>query len=189
MFGVPQRRSRVVVVALRQHIAKHFSWPVEQLRTKITVGRALRSLMRANGWQGADAWARQANDIAPTIVGGSKKHGGPDLGPKGARNAWAKLGVEGKSVADEAPPLGFNGMPRLTVPMVARLQGFPADWQFVGRKTHTYRQVGNAFPPPVAEAIATQIAAALIAARHTGLAKQAKRAQVLVKPGQKGLFY
>ena len=38
--------------------------------------------------------------------------------------------------------------------MVARLQGFPDTWQFAGRKTAAYRQVGNAFPPPVARAVA-----------------------------------
>ena len=52
-------------------------------------------------------------------------------------------------------------MPRLTVRMVARLQGFPDDWQFHGRKTAAYRQVGNAFPPPVAKAVAQQIKIAL----------------------------
>jgi DNA (cytosine-5)-methyltransferase 1 len=52
-------------------------------------------------------------------------------------------------------------MPRLTVPMVARLQGFPDTWHFTGAKTNAYRQVGNAFPPPVAEAVGRNIAAAL----------------------------
>jgi len=48
--------------------------------------------------------------------------------------------------------------------MVARLQGFPGDWMISGRKTAAYRQVGNAFPPPVARALGTAIAAALNAA-------------------------
>lgn len=48
-------------------------------------------------------------------------------------------------------------MPRLTVEMVARIQGFPDDWRFSGKKTPAYRQVGNAFPPPVAYAVANQI--------------------------------
>jgi DNA (cytosine-5)-methyltransferase 1 len=45
--------------------------------------------------------------------------------------------------------------------MVARLQGFPDRWQFAGRETAAYRQVGNAFPPPVARTLGAAIAAAL----------------------------
>jgi DNA (cytosine-5)-methyltransferase 1 len=45
--------------------------------------------------------------------------------------------------------------------MVARIQGFPDDWAFSGRKTAAYRQVGNAFPPPVAKALGEAIRDAL----------------------------
>ena len=48
--------------------------------------------------------------------------------------------------------------------MTAVLQGFPANWPFKGGKTAAYRQVGNAFPPPVAEAVGPAIAEALAAA-------------------------
>jgi DNA (cytosine-5)-methyltransferase 1 len=51
-------------------------------------------------------------------------------------------------------------MPRLTVEMVARLQGFPDGWHFAGSKTQAYRQVGNALPPQLAEAVARRIARA-----------------------------
>ena len=106
----------------------------------------------------------------PTVVGGSKKHGGADLGPSGARNAWAALGVKGSSLADAPPEQDFEGMPRLTVPMVARLQDFPDNWQFEGTKTHAYRQVGNALPPQVAFAVARQIKRAILAHRRVWLA-------------------
>jgi len=119
--------------------------------------------MASRGWRGAKKWAERANDVAPTLVGGSKKHGGPDLGPTRARAAWASLGVDGKGLADEPPARDFVGMPRLTVRMAARIQGFPDEWKFSGRKTASYRQVGNAFPPPVAHAVATQIAQAIAA--------------------------
>ena len=86
------------------------------------------------------------------------------MGPTRARAAWASLGVNGKSLAEEAPGPDFVGMPRLTLRMAARIQGFPDDWRFSGSKTAAYRQIGNAFPPPVAKAVATQIHCALAAA-------------------------
>jgi len=160
-FGVPQLRPRVVIVALRKEFVDAFDWPDVRPHNPPTVGETLKDLMSANGWIGSELWARRANDIAPTIVGGSKKHGGPDLGPTRARAAWAALGVEGRSLAEAAPEPGFAGMPRLTVQMVARIQGFPDSWKFFGRKTTAYRQVGNAFPPPVAKAVASNLRIAL----------------------------
>ena len=76
-FGVPQLRPRVVFVGLRKEYSEHFSWP-EGLIEPDTVGRVLRDLMAANGWKGVADWARRADMVAPTIVGGSHKHGGPD---------------------------------------------------------------------------------------------------------------
>lgn len=160
-FGVPQLRPRVVVVALKKELAARFSWPEPSPLPPPTVGDVLKSMMGMGGWEGADAWSRQANDIAPTLVGGSKKHGGPDLGPTRARQAWQTLGVDGKGLADHPPAPGFLGMPRLTVAMAARIQGFPEDWRFAGGKTSAYRQVGNAFPPPVARAVGERITGAL----------------------------
>jgi DNA (cytosine-5)-methyltransferase 1 len=162
-FGVPQLRPRVVVVALRNGIGidDDFVWPTALKKKPPNVGETLVDLMGSQGWLGAKSWAKGANEIAPTIVGGSKKHGGADLGPTRARRAWAELGVEGKSLFNEPPGPEFEGVPRLTVRMVARLQGFPDTWQFYGKKTSSYRQVGNAFPPPVACAVAKSIRAAI----------------------------
>ena len=165
-FGVPQLRPRVVIVALRKELVEAFDWPVALPHNPPTVGETLKDLMAVNGWTGTDRWVKQADDIAPTIVGGSKKHGGPDLGPTRARKAWASMGVEGRSLAEAAPERDFCGMPRLTVRMVARLQGFPDDWQFYGRKTAAYRQVGNAFPPPVARAVAQNLRITLSVQKH-----------------------
>jgi len=160
-YGVPQLRPRVVIVAIPKDRADFFDWPEPNPHNPPTVGETLLDLMAAGGWRGANEWATKADEIAPTIVGGSKKHGGPDLGPTRARAAWATLGVEGRTIAPEAPDAFHSGMPRLTVPMVARIQGFPDDWHFTGAKTNAYRQVGNAFPPPVAQAVSQQIAKAL----------------------------
>jgi len=160
-YGVPQLRPRTILVALRSEVAPHFRWPLPHRVPPPTVGQSLAELMSSRGWEGSDAWAARADRIAPTLVGGSVKHGGPDLGPTRARAEWLKLGVNGKLLADDAPPPGFDGMPCLTVQMAATIQGFPSIWGFMGRKTHAYRQVGNAFPPPVAKAVGVSIAAAL----------------------------
>jgi DNA (cytosine-5)-methyltransferase 1 len=164
-FGVPQLRPRVVFVAVRKEYSEHFKWPEQLVERPKTVGQVLLDLMAANGWEGARAWSKCADEIAPTVVGGSHKHGGPDLGPTRARSAWATLGVDGRGIADEAPRAGFAGTPRLTVRMVARLQGFPDEWQFSGGKTAAYRQVGNALPPPFARAVAENLKACLSVAR------------------------
>lgn len=164
-YGVSQLRPRVVFVGIRKDLADGFSWPVPRSIEPPTVGHLLHDLMAANGWLGAARWREQANTIAPTLVGGSKKHGGPDLGPTRAKRAWAALGVDGMGLWDEAPAHDFVGMPRLTPRMAARIQGFPDSWQFAGRKTAAYRQIGNAFPPPVAAAVARQVFLALASKR------------------------
>jgi len=160
-FGVSQSRTRAVFVAIRKEKADGFDWPTQRKRKPQTVGGCLYDLMSAKKWRRARAWRDGASDVAPSIVGGSKKHGGPDLGPTRAKQAWAELGVNGHLIAEEPPERDFVGMPVLTVRMVARLQGFPDHWQIAGTKTQAYRQVGNAFPPPVAQAVAEQIAGCL----------------------------
>lgn len=160
-YGVPQLRPRVVIIGIRKDIKKVFSYPIPVPEQTKTVGETLGDLMGKNGWADVNDWIAKANRIAPTIVGGSKKHGGPDLGPVRARKAWLELGVDGLGVADDAPEEGFKGNPRLTPRMIARIQGFPDDWDFGKRKTAACRMIGNAFPPPVAEAVGRKIKEAL----------------------------
>ena len=156
-YGVPQIRPRVVIVGIKKTLQKKFNYPAAQTQSAPTVGEAIGDLMAANGWKGVEAWKRQANSIAPTIVGGSKKHGGPDLGPTRARRAWAALAVDGLGVANEAPARDFVGNPKLTKEMIAVIQGFPREWVFGKKKTAACRMIGNAFPPPVAMAVGQQI--------------------------------
>lgn len=161
-FGVPQVRSRFILVALKCAFADKFEWP-QPTHLAPTVGEVLNDLMASRGWAGSARWAERASGVGPTVVGGSKKHGGPDLGPTRARQQWLQLGVDGIGIAGEPPGPEFpkNGHPKLTVQMVARVQGFPDSWRFSGKKTAAYRQVGNAFPPPVAAAIGKAIRIAL----------------------------
>ena len=178
-YGVSQRRKRAVLIAFRElDAARAFRWPAPDPVAPATVGEALFDRMSAEGWRGAEAWRDKAAGLAPTIVGGSQKHGGADLGPAGSKRAWARLGVDGSGLASDIPDadgrferssegkfayVGADG-PMITVGMGALLQGFPASWGFAGGKTSRWRQVGNAFPPPAARALGLSVRAALEAA-------------------------
>ncbi|WP_235900617.1 DNA cytosine methyltransferase [Lolliginicoccus suaedae] len=173
-FGVAQLRPRFILVAAKRRYMKRFEWPGAK-GTPPTVGEALYPIMASKGWPGAQQWAKQAKGIGPTIVGGSRKHGGPDLGPTRARASWLALGVDGKGIADSVPgeDTPADHVPRLTLEMVAALQGFPPEWQFSGRKTAAYRQIGNAFPPPVAASIGASIKRMLVAKPATRVRRPA----------------
>ncbi|MEF9883140.1 DNA cytosine methyltransferase [Streptomyces sp. P9-A4] len=200
-FGVPQLRPRAILVALRNDVAEDlkYEWPTATHEEPVSIAKALQPTMHdrykryfggVHGQRAKDAYAawldtatrREAElkgkggGIAPTLVGGSKKHGGADLGPSRAKAAWKQLGVSGLGVAndmetcetkqsEERDLFGADG-PMLTVQQAAIVQGFPEDWIFEGGKTAQYRQVGNAFPPPVAAAVGKSIMEVLKAARE-----------------------
>ena len=179
-FGVPQLRPRFVLVAFRNSFPDSFAWPEPNGCTPMTVGDALIDLMSSREWKGAEKWRRRACGIAPTLVGGSKKHGGPDLGPTRARKQWATIGVDGLGLADEPPgpelPAHLTPREREVLTLIGR--GLPnraiAEKLFVSEatvkthinnlfaKTAAYRQVGNAFPPPVAQAVGDAIRAVFV---------------------------
>lgn len=166
-YGVSQLRPRAILVAMKKEYMPFFSWPERNPTRPPTVGDLLYDQMKMAGWLLADEWRRAANGIAPTLVGGSKKHGGADLGPTRAKQAWASLGVDGNGLANHPPMPDQKGRPKLTLAMTALVQGFPQNWYIAGKKTPAYRQVGNAFPPLVARAVGSAIVAAFDAHKAT----------------------
>ncbi|MFB6636034.1 DUF6339 family protein [Streptomyces chartreusis] len=162
-FGVPQNRRSGFLVALQAPYFSRFSWPEPTEASPPTVGMVLGPSMSAQGWPGAERWIKNADRIAPALVGGSDRRGGADLGPTGSKKAWAALGVNGNSLGDEPPGTDFpvDGQPRLTVDQAALIQAIPEEWSFFGGKTSKYRQIGHAMPPPLATALGRAISAAL----------------------------
>lgn len=92
LLGVPQRRRRSVLVAMRSGGWSAFRWPVVSDQP-LALGPVLAPRLAARGLPDPEAWAVRADSPAPTICGGSKKHGGADLGPSSARRTWGALGV------------------------------------------------------------------------------------------------
>ncbi|OKJ55524.1 DNA cytosine methyltransferase [Streptomyces sp. CB02115] len=162
-FGVPQDRKQGVLVALKERYFDAFEPPVPTVTEHVPVGTALGPSMAARGWPGADAWAATAISVAPTLVGGSDNRGGADLGPTGSKKAWARMRVNGGTVADEVPGPNddVSGLIKLTDAQAAILQAFPQEWRFAGKKTARYRQIGHASPPPVGTALGRAVATAL----------------------------
>lgn len=177
-YGVSQLRPRAILVALKREYFEYFRWPERNDQPPLTVGELLYDEMSSLGWENAQNWRQIANNIAPTLVGGSKKHGGADLGPTRAKQSWALLGVDGKGLADTPPLNGSKAMPRLTLRMAALVQGFPKEWVFAGKKTPAYRQVGNAFPPPVARAMGQSIIKAIQQYEQKGPKRQRLESQI-----------
>ncbi|MGY4100427.1 DNA cytosine methyltransferase [Nocardia sp. R16R-3T] len=200
-FGVPQLRPRAILVAFRNDVITDlkYEWPTATHEEPVSVLESLEPSMRKRFepyFKGVhseraraafEQWRKKAHDrdaelkgkgggIAPTLVGGSKKHGGADLGPSRAKAAWKQLGISGMGVANDIETcaekqtedrdlFGPDG-PMLTVRQAAIIQGFPLEWDFSGGKTAQYRQVGNAFPPPVAKAVGKSIIEVLKAAQE-----------------------
>ncbi|MEU7138205.1 DNA (cytosine-5-)-methyltransferase [Nocardia sp. NPDC046473] len=200
-FGVPQLRPRAILVAFRKEILSGLKYelPTGTHREPVSVLKSLEPSMRERfeayfdgdrseaAHTAFERWYDKAKAretelkgkggaVAPTLVGGSKKHGGADLGPSRAKSAWKQLGISGMGVANDIKTcaekqtenrdlFGPDG-PMLTVRQAAIIQGFPLEWDFSGGKTAQYRQVGNAFPPPVAKAVGESIINVLKAARE-----------------------
>lgn len=200
-FGVPQLRPRAVLVAFRNDVIEDLKYegPTATHEDPVSVAESLEPSMRERFgpyFEGKhseraraafDRWLTKARaraaelegkggGRAPTLVGGSKKHGGADLGPSRAKAAWKQLGSSGMGVANDIETcaakqtedrdlFGPDG-PMLTVRQAAIIQGFPPEWEFSGGKTAQYKQVGNAFPPPVAAAVGRSIIEVLSAAQE-----------------------
>jgi DNA (cytosine-5)-methyltransferase 1 len=90
------------------------------------------------------------------------------LNSKASQKVWQQMGIWPNGVqltpelAAAYPP--ENGHVRMSVADCALLQGFPENWKFSGAAYQVIGQIGNSVCPPVAYAVARQVARALGAA-------------------------
>ncbi len=157
-FGVPQKRERVIILGKRKDIEYNITHPKEThednsqgenlfLRPWISVGEALKEIpdpdgehnltnhtyskfkLKFNGYIGNRAI--DPNKPAPTVTARGDSKGGV--------------------VVLHHP----NNLRRMSVRELATVQSFPIHFEFAGTNSSAYRQIGNAVPPLLAEAIAS----------------------------------
>jgi DNA (cytosine-5)-methyltransferase 1 len=175
-FGVPQARYRAVIVASKNN----FSLPSELLAPNeyATVKDAIGDLPPVNAGEisQADTYHRSASHKKSTIDTISKipKNGGSrpkGVGPKcldkvaGFYDVYGRLSWEKPSITitqySRNPASGRFTHPDqnrgLTIREAARIQSFPDGFEFEGNLDECFKQIGEAVPPLLSLAIATQI--------------------------------
>jgi DNA (cytosine-5)-methyltransferase 1 len=197
-FGLPQRRGRVFIVAMRTDEGGPVAVPVgchsearltyDQHATGVYWARHRLPRPRTNGVVvsatalGNEPWltVRDAlGDLPPPIMGRANGHHPNHVGVPGARgypghtgSPWdqpaktLKAGVHGVP-GGENMLRGDDGEVRyFTVYEAALLQGFPPTYEFVGSRSEAMRQIGNAAPAPVCQALAASIRHALLSKKN-----------------------
>ncbi|TCM45369.1 DNA (cytosine-5)-methyltransferase 1 [Rhizobium sp. PP-F2F-G48] len=162
-LGLPQLRPRIALIGFRDGRMRDFHMPPIFPEWASTVGSAIGDLVRANGWEHADAWIEKANRLAPTILGGSHKSNATGFTTNYSKETMEALQLDPTRIADQAPPKGHpaDAPFALTHAMAARMQAFPDDWNFHGNLQAKKRQIGNALPPIMARAVGLAIYSAL----------------------------
>lgn len=165
-FGVPQARRRVFFVGFRA--ARDAERFVQPEPTHGDGGSLFGPLLPLNTARRSLGLPDVAFDVvAPTLRSGftGPRNTTGVLNSKASLRVWDELriwpnGVQPSSaLADAYPP--ENGHYRMSVADCALLQGFPADWRFSGAVYQALGQIGNSVCPPVAYAVARQVAHAL----------------------------
>ncbi|WP_161782984.1 DNA cytosine methyltransferase [Paraburkholderia nodosa] len=184
-FGVPQLRNRIIVVALTQTVAKHFTSPVPLTPGRWpTVGEALAGLpdpaqddsTEYSNHEVTKEGALNRRRIAYVDMGHGRLSIPPDLqlpchagDYRGHRDVYGRLDwfSQARTVTGghDSFTRGEYGHPfrhrSITSREAAQLQGFPSWFAFVGNRASVRRQIGNAVPPPMAYAVARAIAKAI----------------------------
>jgi len=175
MYQVPQKRERLILIAVRNDIAKQvrFKWPdpyerIVTLRDAFYKGilydcdvpqsigqeypkrkKEIMAMVPEGGF-----WKDLPDEIQREYMKGSYFMGG------------GKTGIARRLALDE-PSLTLTCAPAmkqterchpiesrpLTVREYARIQTFPDEWEFMGNMTEQYKQIGNAVPVNLAYAI------------------------------------
>ena len=180
-YGVPQFRERFVLIGSRDNesiflpIPTHFQMHQDKTYQWKTVRDAIADLEFDKGEcatlseerlkflkmvpEGGN-WRDLPKDIIPIAMGGAYKSGGGKVG------FYRRLSYNQPSPTVVTSPVQKATMMchptqdrPLSIKEYARIQQFPDDWIFTGTTAAKYRQIGNAVPVGLAEAIGKAVCA------------------------------
>ncbi|MEH2351010.1 MAG: DNA (cytosine-5-)-methyltransferase [Nostoc sp.] len=154
-YGVPQTRERVIILGQREDITIEIDFPPQpsDFKSYISVGQAL------SNFPDPDKKHNLKNHVYSKFklkFNGyiSNRRINPDLP---CPTITARGDHKGGAMVMHHP----SNKRRLTCREMAYIQGFPLDFEFIGSMTSVYRQIANALPCPVAEAVASSVYKAL----------------------------
>lgn len=187
-YGVPQRRRRAVFVGIRKDLNKVFDFDkLETVKQEVTVYDALRDIINPED-RTSNAFLDYAKDskflenhnpkfpcekvqrrMSFVPQGGNWKNVPPELWDTQRDNrhssAYRRLKMDEPSITIDTGHMNYFHPLEHRTPTVresARLQSFPDSFIFVGTQSDQLRQVGNAVPPLMAKALATEIKSLIV---------------------------
>lgn len=167
-FGVPQRRVRLIVIGYRSGDIPLMPVPTFGKSNGQSSWKSLRSCLSEIAPLSDDEIIRPTGKMVIELRGLKPGSGVKSAGKAEATRPGGHWGYkQGAFVADQDLPArtvtassqqdwiidGNRGLRRLAPRECATIQTFPHDWEFAGNRTSQYRQIGNAVPPVLAEAI------------------------------------
>jgi DNA (cytosine-5)-methyltransferase 1 len=163
-YGIPQRRERVIIVGTRKDLKVDYKYP-ESMDKPMNSKEAID-----------DLWGKELDEKIynhdqislakfrpPSKVGTQGNQMIPANGPSHVMRAEHHMNIQAhyRTLHPDGDISDRSYWRRLTVREAARIQTFPDNFKFIGNKSTTYKQVGNAVPPILGWYIAKSLELAL----------------------------
>ncbi len=150
-YGVPQNRERVFIVGFRSDIGVTWKWP-EETTTPTTVAQALRGL--------PDPRTGNA-PVDHVFIPGAKSYAGHTGSDFDKPSKTIKAGAHGVPGGENMIRFPNGEVRYMTVHEAKLIQSFPPSYKICGSWGEALRQIGNAVPVKLAEAMGRQVFKAL----------------------------